>query len=232
MAYNAPHTPFHLPPAELHSQGNLPDDAASIEANPQPYYMAALEAMDFEIGRLLASMTQEERDNTLIIFIGDNGTPNQVRQDYQNRRVKGTVYQGGVNVPMIVSGASVTRVNETEDALIVAADVFATVADIAGAGITELNDSKSFKDVFSTSNSTIREFVYSEIGDDADGSDITIRNSTHKYILFSDGSEALYNLSIDALEDTNLLNANQLPLSAYDSTEKDKLLNELNNIKN
>ena len=53
LAYNAPHTPFHLPPTNLHSQGYLPDDQASIDANPTPYYMAALEAMDSEIGRFL-----------------------------------------------------------------------------------------------------------------------------------------------------------------------------------
>ena len=40
-----------------------------------PYYIAMMEAMDFEIGRLLVSMSQSERDNTVVIFIGDNGTP-------------------------------------------------------------------------------------------------------------------------------------------------------------
>ena len=231
LAYNAPHTPFHLPPTDLHSQGALPDDEASIEANPLPYYMAALEAMDTEMGRLLNSMSQEEKDNTLIIFIGDNGTPNQVKQEYPNRRVKGTVYQGGVNVPMIVSGATVSRMNETEDALIGTTDLFATVGDIAGAGDSEINDSRSFKSLFESSVIDGREFIYTEIGDDLGGSDITIRNMTHKYILFADGSKALYDLSADALENTNLLNASQLPLSAANGIEKDKLTNELENIK-
>lgn len=232
MAYNAPHTPFHLPPSDLHSQGDLPDDQASIDANPLPYYLAALEAMDTEIGRLLASMSQEEKDNTLIIFIGDNGTPNQVKQEYRDRRVKGTVYQGGVNVPMVVSGATVSRMNETDDALIGTTDLFATVAAVAGTSASEINDSMSFKDLFDESTSNSREYIYTEVGDDSGGSDITIRNATHKYILFADGEEALFNLSIDALENTNLLNASQLPLSSTDSVEKDKLTNEIENIKN
>lgn len=231
VAYNAPHTPFHVPPTDLHSQGALPEDQASIDANPLPYYMAALEAMDTEIGRLLSSMSQEEKDNTVIIFVGDNGTPNQVRQTYPNRRVKGTVYQGGVNVPMIISGANVSRAMETEDALIATVDLFATIADIAETGLTEIHDSKSFKSTLTSSNSDGREFVYTEIGNDEGTSDYTIRNTTHKYILFSDGSEALFNLSIDPLENTNLLNANQLPLSATDSAEKEKLLAELDIIR-
>ena len=52
LAYTAPHTPFHLPPTEMHSQEKLSTDQASIDANPQPYFMAMAESMDYEIGRL------------------------------------------------------------------------------------------------------------------------------------------------------------------------------------
>jgi len=232
LAYNAPHTPFHLPPSDLHSQGNLPTDAASISNNPTPYYMAALEAMDTEMGRLLASMSEEERENTIIIFVGDNGTPGQVVQEYNSQRAKGKVYQGGVNVPMIVSGVDVVRQNETEDALINTTDLFATIADLAGSGTTEIHDSRSFKGLFSATNTSFREFVYTEVGNDSGTSDYTIRNATHKYIKFSDGSEALYNLSQNPLEQPNLLNANQLPLSQENSLEMDKLIDALETIRN
>lgn len=230
LAYNAPHTPFHLPPSELHSQGNLATDQASIDANPLPYYMAMLEAMDSEIGRLLDSMSDEERENTVIIFIGDNGTPNQVVQEYVSQRAKGSVYQGGVNVPMIVSGKDLDRFNTIEDALINTTDLFATIADIAETGTTEINDSKSFKELLTASNAENREYAYTEISRD-NGSDYTIRNATHKYILFADGDEALYNISANPFENPNLLNANQLPLSATNSAMKDGLVNKLNEIR-
>lgn len=94
LAYTAPHTPFHLPPNELHSQNNLENTEEAIEKNPLPYYQAMLESLDTEIGRLLDSMSQEERENTLIIFMGDNGTPNQVIQaPYEKRKAKGSLYQ-------------------------------------------------------------------------------------------------------------------------------------------
>jgi len=227
LAYNAPHVPFHVPPADLHSQGALAADQASINANSLPYYIAAIEAMDTEMGRLLSSMSQEERDNTIIIFAGDNGTPNQVRQEYANRRVKGSIYQGGVNVPLVVSGATINRVGQTEDALIGTPDLFATIADIAGAGTTTINDSKSFKSLFNSSGADAREFVYSEVGDDAGGVDFTIRNETHKYLSFSDGSEELYNLSVDPLEVSDLLANGTAALSTADSLELEKLLAEL-----
>ena len=56
LSYNAPHTPFHLAPTNLHSQGALPSDNVSIEQNPLPYYFSMIEAMDTEIGRLLESI--------------------------------------------------------------------------------------------------------------------------------------------------------------------------------
>ena len=54
LAYNAPHSPFHLTPADLHLQGDLPNDEISIEANPRPYYPAMVESLDHEMNRLLS----------------------------------------------------------------------------------------------------------------------------------------------------------------------------------
>lgn len=226
LAYNAPHTPFHLPPDNLHNQSGLASDQASIDSNPLPYYMAALEALDTEMGRLINSLSDEEKQNTIIIFIGDNGTPGQVAQQYPGRRVKGSIYQGGVNVPMIVSGKGVTRLNSSEDALVNTTDLYATIADITGTGTSEIHDSKSFKALFSNVNMGNRNYTYTE------NDDYTIRNATHKYIYFNNGTEALYNLSDNPLENPNLLNPNQLPLSTENSTIKDELTSKLSEIRN
>ena len=233
LAYNAPHTPFHLPPTNLHNQGDLPADDASIEANPLPYYQAMIEAMDSEMGRLLSTMTQEDRDNTLIIFVGDNGTPSEVVQEYNSNRAKGSIYQGGVNVPMVISGKNVTRVNETEDALISTTDLFATIAEVAGTASYDSGDSRSFLDLLSSGNSKGRDFVYTEkYNAQTQGPDYTIRNATHKYIYFNTGAEALYNLIENPLESPNLLNENQLPLSASDAAIKLSLTTELSSLRN
>ncbi|MFK7832266.1 MAG: sulfatase-like hydrolase/transferase [Winogradskyella sp.] len=231
LAYNAAHTPFHLPPNDLHFQGNLPSDQASIDANPLPYYLAMLEAMDTEMGRLISSMSQEERDNTVIIFIGDNGTPNQVAQEYASNRVKGSLFQGGVNVPMVISGKNVTRVNAIEDALINTTDLFATISELAGNSTSEIHDSKSFKEMLTSSNVTTRDYVYAERGP-VGAQDYTIKNSTHKYMYLNNGTERFYDLSDNPLESPSLLNANQLPLSAENSAIMDELIAELNSIRN
>jgi len=229
LAYNAPHTPFHLPPNDLHSQGQLLTDQASIDSNPLPYYLAMIEAVDSEMGRLFNSISEEELANTTIIFIGDNGTTSQVVQQYNSNRAKGSLYNGGINVPMIISGNQVNRFNQDEDALINTTDLFTTITELCGVNNQNIHDSKSFISLLTSSfNSNSREYIYSEIGNES----YTIRNSTHKYIHFEDGSEALYNLNNNQFEFPNLLNENQLPLSEINNSNKVELINKLGEIRN
>ncbi|MCE7996822.1 MAG: sulfatase-like hydrolase/transferase [Roseivirga sp.] len=208
LAYNAPHTPFHLPPANLHSQGNLPVDAASIDANPTPYYLAAIEAMDSEIGRLLKSMSAEERANTVILFVGDNGTPNQVAQfPYSRQKAKGSLYQGGINVLLVAAGHGVSRAGSREAALINSTDLFATIADLTGSGSSDIHDSRSFKPLFTIENQKIRDFAYSEVNEN-NVAGYAIRNETYKLIAFENGDKELFNLINDPYENTDLLSGN------------------------
>ncbi len=225
MAYNAPHTPFHLAPTDLHSQGNLPTDEASINANPIPYYMSAIEAMDTELGRFLNSLSSEDRANTVIIFIGDNGTPGKVAQNpYSRLKVKVSLYQGGVNVPMIVSGRDVNRLGEREDALIHTTDLFATIANITGVSVSEIHNSKSFYPQLTSTTNDDRLYVYTEI---VDG--YAIRNATYKLMKYDNGDEELYNLVVDPYENSNLIGTT---LSAEATNEKVNLISEAIAIRN
>ena len=122
-----------------------------------------LEAMDSEIGRLLNSMTAEEKANTIIIFIGDNGSPNQVAQSpYSSQKAKGSLFQGGVNVPMFVSGYGVNRPGAREESLIHTTDFFTTISNIAGVSNTNIHNSSSFYDLLSATDTNSREYVYVE----------------------------------------------------------------------
>ncbi|PQJ82820.1 sulfatase-like hydrolase/transferase [Polaribacter glomeratus] len=224
LAYNAPHTPFHVPPSNMHNQGNLPTYSNGLD--PIPYYMAAIEAMDYQIGRLLDSIPEDERNNTILIFIGDNGTPNQVAQStFSSATVKNTLYQGGVNVPMFISGNSVSR-SGTDDNLINSTDLFATIAEIAGSSAKEIYDSKSFKTLF-TQSTTIREYQYTELVDGATDN-WTISNGEYKLIVNSVGAEEMYHLVNDPYEKSNLLKGT---LSTVEQNTKSELETELAKIR-
>ena len=204
LAYVAPHTPFHLPPTALHTQ-TLSGTAADIAANPRAYYLAAIEAMDTEIGRLLGTMTEAELDNTIILYIGDNGTPGRVvdRSVYGNGS-KGSLTEGGLRVPMVVSGAGVSRQNVRETALINSSDFFATIANLAGSSVTAVEDSQSFKDLLSNADADQRDYIYSDFEADS-VSGWAVRDGQYKLITTLDGEQQLYDLVNDPLETNNLI---------------------------
>ncbi|MDC1067577.1 sulfatase-like hydrolase/transferase [Candidatus Kapabacteria bacterium] len=225
LAYNAPHTPFHNPPSSMHSQGALPDYVDGVD--PTPYYMAAIEAIDFQIARLLDSIPEEQKQNTIIIFMGDNGSPGQVAQSpYSNRKSKGSLYQGGINVPLFVSGSNVSRIG-SDNNLITSTDLYSTISEIAGISTSEIHDSKSFRSLF-TQNSNIRNYQYSEMNDGTNDF-WTISNGEYKLIVESTDNHELYNLTDDPYENNDLLRGT---LTGIDSDAKNELEQELLNIRN
>lgn len=226
LAFNAPHAPLHRPPLNLITNQSLADDPESIKANPLPYYLAAVEAMDKEIARLITSLSATQKENTVFVFIGDNGTSNNVAQaPYPNNHSKGSLFQGGINTPLIICGKNVTRKNIVETAMVQAQDIFASFADIAGTGTSNYQDGISIKPLFTNANAPKRTFVYSELfGQNASNDGYTIRNAHYKLIHLENGTEYFYKLSIDPFELTNLL-------STALSAEAQQNLDQLRKIK-
>ncbi|MEM9301840.1 MAG: sulfatase-like hydrolase/transferase [Pseudomonadota bacterium] len=215
LAFNAPHTPFHEPPAALHGQA-LPGSAQDISENPLPYYHAAIEAMDTEIGRFLDSLAPVALANTLVIFVGDNGTPGAVSQaPFGRGRSKGSLYQGGINVPLFVSGAGVTRVGEREAALVDTTDLFGTIAALAGVNVDGINDSVSFAPLLREARSSTRVFQFSEQNGD-DGERWAVSDGVHKLIEDESGSRELYALLDDPFEEDDLIAAGAAPDGVVD----------------
>ncbi|MCI4669578.1 MAG: sulfatase-like hydrolase/transferase [Bacteroidia bacterium] len=199
LAEAAPHAPFHVPPSGLFSVNNQ-------NTNRQKY-VAAIEAMDAEIGRLLDNIPDSVGQNTLIIYVGDNGTPGNVLQNYPSGHGKGTLYQGGIHVPLIVSGPSVSRKNEREDALIYVTDIYATILESAGISLPGgIYNSLSFYPLLSDGTATKRRYNYTEISSSS-LTGWTIRNERYKLIEFQDGSQEFYDLEVDPLETNNLIAA-------------------------
>ncbi len=197
LAHVAPHAPFQIPPEGTYSSN--PVDNKSI-------YNAMVENMDYEINRLLESMDEETRANTVIIFIGDNGTPARANTYFPNGRVKSSLYSGGISVPLMITGKSVQRVNKVEEGLVHAADLHATILELAGVqllGGTE--NSLSLKPALSSENKVNREINYVDYESDGVESWAT-RTVKYKLIEDENGREEFYDLEIDFLESNNLIN--------------------------
>ncbi|QUS36294.1 sulfatase-like hydrolase/transferase [Falsirhodobacter algicola] len=207
LAYNAPHSPFHLPPDDLHSFDDLPGDDASMDENPLPYYQAMLEALDTEIGRLLASIPEDEGDNTVVVFLGDNGSPDQVtRELFADHGAKATIYDSGTRVPLIVSGPGV-KPGRAGD-FVNTTDLHATIAALAGAEVST-PDSIDFSPVL-TGGKGARDYIHVEHFTDRQtrGGGIygwAVREGDFKLVAPIGEPQELYNVVEDPFELTNLL---------------------------
>ena len=145
VAFNAPHTPYHDPPPGLAPiDGYSPQPTDKSDTSQQSWqYRKMLEALDTEIGRLLKVVN---RNKTYIIVIGDNGTQADVVQapfgpvdvSIRERHAKGDLYQGGIHVPLIVSGPAVTKPGSTTDALVHATDLFETILELSGINLRRI----------------------------------------------------------------------------------------------
>ncbi len=212
VAFNAPHTPYHKPPDALHTYDTTVAGWASlsITGNSLVHYNAAVEAMDSEIGRLLAGV---DLNTTSVIFIGDNGTPPATLQSpYPASRGKSTLYEGGVRVPMIIRGPNVAAPGRTATQLVHAVDLYSTILELAGINVaatvpggTAL-DSQSLLPILQNQTVT-RPQSYSELFDTSDATfgGRALRDSQYKVIRPKTGSDEFYDLTADPYEATNLL---------------------------
>jgi arylsulfatase A-like enzyme len=212
VAFNAPHTPFHLPtPTSLCPHyTTLSGTTQDINAHPLSYYNAAVEAMDTEIGRLLASV---DLATTTVIFIGDNGTPNQVLQSpFPAGHGKDTLYEGGVRVPLIICGPQVVSGGRTSDVMTHVVDLYATILELAGISVANTVsssislDSQSLMPVLQN-QSLVRDRIYVEEFDTSDATlgGVALRDEHYKLIKKKVGAAEFYDLQADPYETTNLI---------------------------
>jgi len=209
QAYNAPHAanggnnPYQVPPTELHSV-----DLSSV-GNPKPgtyvtavpVYQANIQALDTEFGRLLKEV---DFTNTVVIFIGDNGVPPPVKDGGTVlRSAKGSAYEGGVRVPLVVTGAGVTRRGH-EDELFVTDDLYATILNLTGIPVNHVNDSYSIAPLLGDeAASSGREYSFSETSTGTTNRHYGIKD--RRYKLVSElGKRELYDLVADPKESNNL----------------------------
>ncbi len=214
LPYNAAHGTigadggFQVPPAALHSV-SLGGAQPGAIVNTLPVYKAMVQAMDTEIGRLLTAIGppgSAERNNTLVIFMGDNGTPASMKDaGARVRGSKSSVFEGGVRVPLVVAGAGVTRRGVRDASLITATDLYATIARVAGVNVTQTQDSVSFAPLLTgTAASGGRQYSFTEICGPPNS--YAIRDARYKLGFFS-GTWGLYDLSVDPQETNNLYGA-------------------------
>lgn len=163
---NAAHMPPELPPAALcPTPGTCATQYCQIATPDVAQAMDAIaEALDQELGRLFASVHAADPD-AFILVISDNGSESAAARGpsgscFGPDRSKGTLFQGGIRVPLIVSGPGVVPGECTN--LVQATDLFATIADLTHSA-AQAEDSISFEPYLRGRMTPRRNFAYSEL---------------------------------------------------------------------
>ena len=128
------HCPFDPTP---HSEDWDPTDMGSktYKGNAK-YFGDMVSYLDFSVGRIVKQLDQLGlRENTIILFTGDNGTDTPVVSMMDNLAVeggKGKTTDNGTHVPLIVNWKGVIKPNESTEALVDFSDFFPTICEAAG----------------------------------------------------------------------------------------------------
>lgn len=129
------HTPLQAKKDKIEKYRAKADPDA---AQRNPTYAAMIESLDESTGRILQRLEELNLDDrTVVMFTSDNGgltlgRPLPVTDNAPLRAGKGSSYEGGVRVPLIVKWPGVTTPGSTSDEPVITVDFFPTILDIAG----------------------------------------------------------------------------------------------------
>jgi arylsulfatase A-like enzyme len=125
VPYQTPHTPLQVPDKYFDKYKNKGID----DFNATIYGMA--ENIDDNVGRILQKLeTLDIKDNTIIIYMSDNG-PLNLRYNSGLKGKKGSVDQGGVKVPFIINWKDKIVANKKISTPLAHIDILPTLLDLA-----------------------------------------------------------------------------------------------------
>lgn len=133
VPYNAVHSPLQGADAYM-------EKFAHIEDIQRRIFAAMLSNLDDSVGAILETLREERlEENTLIIFLSDNGGPTRelTSSNLPLRDGKGSVYEGGNRVPFLVQWKGQIPANQVYDPPVLSLDIFATAAALSGATLDD-----------------------------------------------------------------------------------------------
>lgn len=133
-----------------------------IDPDGRRCYLANLLALDYSVTRVLDALEKAGvRENTLVIFVSDNG--GTVNTYSNNTPLYGSKYmfgEGGIRIPMLVSMPGTLPEGEVnENALVSTMDIFPTAAELAGIEVPSNLDGKSLVPVLLGERESHHEFL-------------------------------------------------------------------------
>lgn len=206
LPHYAVHTPLGGKPAVIEKYKKKAE-RLGVKANAT--YAALVESVDDSIGTLRAKLKELKLDtNTIIIFTSDNGGllgggKNSITTNPPFRAGKGSAYEGGVRIPLIVYWPGLYDSGNTSDNVVMSIDVMPTLVELLKLTVKEPRtfDGRSFQS--NNARSLFWHYPHYHPGGATPYS--AMRKGDWRLIeFFEDNSLELYNLKDDVGETKNL----------------------------
>ena len=130
LSHYSVHTPIQPKTEYIDHYKSKPADRGQNNAG----YAAMIQSLDESMGRVVKTLADESlSDNTIVIFVSDNGGHGGVTSNRPLRGAKGMLYEGGIRVPMIVHWPGKTVAGSKFEQPVSGVDLMPTILEMASA---------------------------------------------------------------------------------------------------
>ena len=125
----AVHSPLQAKPSMIDRYEAIPEK----ERQGQPAYAAMVESVDQSVGRVMDVLSELGLDDhTMVIVTSDNGGLAKATNHAPLRANKGSHYEGGIRVPMIIKAPGTSKQGSVNSAPVITNDLYPTILDMVG----------------------------------------------------------------------------------------------------
>lgn len=222
LPYFTVHSPYQAKENLVSKYDSLKTDNGQNNA----VYAGMVEALDNNIGRIIKALDSLNLSKeTMVIFTSDNGGVSRISSQAPLKYGKGSYYEGGIRVPMMIKWPSKIEPNIKSDEAVINLDIYPTILSVAGISKqeTKILDGQSLMPLLTNGKDALEEralfwhfpiYLQSTNFQFQDGRDSFFRTrpgsvirkgkwKLHEY--FEDGSFELYDLENDIGEEKNLV---------------------------
>lgn len=207
LADHAVHAPYNPKPELLKKYEKKL--ASSKDKRDDPKHSATVEAVDHNVGRIVESLAKLKlTENTYVVFTSDNGGTDRYTAPLNGG--KGQLYEGGIRVPLAITGPGIKNPGNKTDVPVASIDLYPTLLELAGlpAPSGQVQDGLSMVPLLKGEQTLKRERLFWHfpcyVGKATPCS--AVREGDFKLIEYFEegGYHELYNLKSDPGEERNL----------------------------
>lgn len=220
MSYNAPHLELEAP---VETISKYPEESMTkvpgVSAKSRSIYAAMVDEMDQGVGELLKALDKNNlTDNTIIWFLSDHGGMKRTSDNRPLRGGKGSNYEGGLRVPLIVKWPGHIKAGIELDEMVSSLDIGATSVALAGGDIkgADLHGVDLTSYMKNEKKDSLHKALFWRMA--WGGVNAVMREGSYKLLNRNDKNVELYDIKNDIAEENNL--AKKMPEKVNDMMKK------------